>query len=280
MVMGYTNDNALLRTQLQAWVDLYKASPLFGTSVKLVPIPGNHETQDASKHTTAAGEQAWLDVMGPYLAGNNGELPGGVDMLATDQSRLSYSFDFRGTHFVVLDTDPQGRDWTVPVSWVSADVSAARMAGAKHILAIGHKPAYGWSGAPTDSLLGKGTTPTSFYLGLRDQFWSALEANQAEAMFAAHNHLWTKMRPNKTWQIIAGNGGSALEASVGTGTAGPGGGPLYPAYFGFTVVNVAADGPVTLKSYGRDVPAAGFWAPAPAATYPTTVRDSQDISWM
>ena len=145
---------------------------------------------------------------------------------------------------MILNTDPTGKDWTVPVNWVNADVTAARAAGAKHILAIGHKPAYGWSGAPTDSLLGKGNAPVAYYQGLRDQFWGTLGNNQAEAMFSAHNHLWTKMRPNnKTWQIIAGNGGSALESSVGTGTGGPTAARCTAAYFGFTVVNVAAGGP-------------------------------------
>jgi hypothetical protein len=274
LVMGYTNDNAALRAELQGWVDLYKASPLYGTSVKLVAIPGNHETQNASKVTTLAAEQAWLEIMAPYIIGSNGAPAGGADGLATDQSKLSYSFDWKGTHFLLLDTDPQARDWTVPTQWVAADVAAARAAGAKHILAITHKPAYGWSGAPTDSLLGKGAQPTSFYLNLRDQFWSTLESNQAEALFSAHNHLWTKFQPtNRTWQIIAGNGGSPLEATVADGSAG------IPAYYGYTVVNVSAAGPVTVKSMGRNVPAEGYWAAAPAATYPTTVRDTQDITW-
>ncbi len=104
------------------------------------------------------------------------------------------------------------------MNWVNADVTAARNAGAKQILAIGHKPAYGWSGAPTDSLLGKGNTPVAFHQGLHDQFWGSLEASQGGDVLRA------QMRPNnKTWQIIAGNGGSALESSVGTGTGGPNG---------------------------------------------------------
>lgn len=274
LVMGYTNDNALLRQELNAWVDLYKASPLYGTSVKLVAIPGNHETQNASKVTTLAGEQAWLEIMAPYIISANGEPAGGPDGLATDQSKLSYSFDWKGTHFLLLDTDPQGRDWTVPTQWVATDVAAAKAAGAKHIMAVMHKPAYGWSGAPTDSLLGKGATPTAFYLGLRDQFWSTLENNQAEAVFSAHNHLWSKFQPtNHTWQIIAGNGGSQLETTVANGSAG------IPAYYGYTVVNVSAAGPVVVKSMGRDIPAAGYWADAPASATPTTVRDTQDITW-
>jgi len=279
LVMGYTDDNHELNSELQAWVDHYRASPLYGTKVRMVALPGNHETQSASKISTLLAEQTWLNLMDEFIVGANGEQANdsALDNLQTDQSKLSYSFDHNGSHFVVLNTDPVGADWTVPVKWVQEDAMAARAAGAKHIFAIGHKPAYGWPGAVTDSLLGKGFTGgghnAAYYQSMRDQFWNILEANHAEAMFSAHNHLWYKQRPNKTWQITAGNGGSPLETTVVNGAAG------IPAYFGFTLVNVKDSGSVTVSSYGRDVPTAGYWAPAPESLYPTTVRDFQDITW-
>src|SRR5882757_9682877 len=79
LVMGYTNDNALLRSELNGWVDLYKASPLYGTKVKLVAITGNHETQNAPKVSTLPAEQAWLEIMAPYIGGSNGPTAGGPD---------------------------------------------------------------------------------------------------------------------------------------------------------------------------------------------------------
>ena len=66
LVMGYTSDDALLEQGCSGWVDLYKASPLFGTKVKLVAITGNHETRNAGKIATSVAEQSWLDIMAPY----------------------------------------------------------------------------------------------------------------------------------------------------------------------------------------------------------------------
>jgi hypothetical protein len=263
MVYGLTNETDLA-VQLQAWLALYDASPLPGAGVELVPLPGNHESESKSTGAEvayAAAEATWLSVMGARLKGSNGPKAGGPDALQTDQSRLSYSFDYEGTHFVLLNTDPVGADWHVPAKWVATDVAAARAAGVKHLFAIGHKPAYP---SPLSDEGGLSMFPAS-----RDEFWHALEGAHAEAMFAAHNHLWYKTQPVNTWQIVAGNGGSLLESTV-TGTG---------AYYGFTHVALGVDGRVTVTSYGRDVPTAGYDAPAPEATYPTTVRDTFDVTW-
>jgi hypothetical protein len=102
----------------------------------------------------------------------------------------------------------------------------------------------------------------------RDQFWSSLEANHGEAMLTAHNHLWYKHRPTAgSWQIIAGNGGSFLEAGV----IGD------DAYFGFTLVTITHHGRVLVRSIGRDVPAEGYLEPSDA--YPTSLRDQVEITW-
>src|SRR5207302_1310014 len=61
-----------------------------------------------------------------------------------------------------------GSDWKAPTNWIRADVTAARAAGAKHVFAIGHKPAYS---APAGSLDGLAKYPAA-----RDLFWSALLA--------------------------------------------------------------------------------------------------------
>ncbi|MDB4956080.1 MAG: hypothetical protein JWO36_3649 [Myxococcales bacterium] len=260
MVYGY-KDAATLQPELAAWLAHYDASPLAAAGVELVPVPGNHEMQtkqNGLKYAYPEAEATWVAVMGSRIRGSNGPAAGGADQLQTDQARLDYSFDFSGTHFVVLDTDPVGADGSVPTTWVTADVSAARASGAAHIFAISHKPAY-----PSPlSAEGGFTSPA-----VRDALWTALEQNHAEAMLSAHNHLWYKTRPASTWQIVAGNGGSLLESTV----------PAADAFYGFTLVEVGAS--VTVKSFGRDVPSAGYLAPATPAKYPTTLRDTTDITW-
>ena len=271
MVFGYTPDTVSMESQLRAWRALYDASPLARTGTILVPIPGNHEVQNDKKIAYAAAERTWLRVMWSDVApfGGNGPTAGGADGLATDQSYLTYSFNYRRTHFLLLDTDPVGRDWTVPTNWIASDLAHARQRHARHIFAIGHKPAWAYPGNPTDGL-GHGVTTAVNYDALRDDFWSSLEQNHAEAMLAAHDHLYYRTQPHPagTWQIIAGNGGSVLEADAATYNS---------KFYGYTVVSVHRDGSVTATEYGRDVPAAGYLTSG--AAYPTTVRDAFDLTW-
>jgi hypothetical protein len=265
LVIGYSIDTIELAEELRGWIALYKASPLYGTSTVLVAIPGNHETQNqaAGKLSFAAAERTFVREMADYIIGNNGPvatgLVPGTDSLITNQSELTYSFDHKGSHFVMLDTDPVGRDSRVPNYWINQDISAARANGAKHIFAFGHKPAYPSVLTPTDGLVA--------YLYQRNVFWNIMESNQCEAMFAAHNHLWEKQQPNagKTWQIIAGNGGSSLQA----GTLNP--------YFGYTLVNVYTNGQVTAASYGRDLNSTNY--SYAADQNPTTLRDTTNITF-
>jgi hypothetical protein len=133
----------------------------------------------------------------------------------------------------------------------------------KHIFAIGHKPAYPYPTVPTDGLV--------FDPVARDAFWNSLASNQVEAMFAAHNHVAYRNQPTgHTWMVIAGNGGSPIDATADLTIAGTG------TWYGYTLVTVTNGGRVFSKSYGRDVPAAGY---AAAPTTATTLRDSVEITW-
>jgi hypothetical protein len=262
LVFGYTNDTLQLARQLTAWRTLYEASPLPALGVELVAVPGNHETQNLAKVATAAAERTWLRVMAPYVTrGGNGPAAGGADALATDQSRLTYSFDVGTTHFVTLNTDPVGNDWHVPNAWVAADLAAARARGAAHAFVIGHKPAYAYPTVATDGL---SRDPAA-----RDRLWSAFTAERVDAMYSAHNHVFWRAQPaGATWQVIAGNGGSKLETAIDPTI------PATGAYFGFVLTTIRNDGRVVVRSYGRDVPTAGYTAAVAASA---SVRDSFEI---
>ncbi|MEO8620980.1 MAG: metallophosphoesterase [bacterium] len=265
MVFGYTNDSTALDRELKGWIGLYQASPLASSGVELVTIPGNHETDNLAKVAVPSAERVWLRDMAAYIGrGGNGPAAGGADALQTDQSKLTYSFDFKDAHFLLLNTDPVGADWHVPTKWVTTDLAAARTRGVKHIFAIGHKPAYSYPTVATDGL--------AFDIPARDAYWNVLVANQVEGMFSAHNHEYYRAQPTgKTWQVIAGNGGTPLDATLDVTI------PSTGKYYGFTVVSVTNSGRVFSKSYGRDVPAAGYAATAPAT--PATLRDSIEITW-
>ncbi len=260
LVMGYQADTNKLAAELMAWRKHYEQSTIAKSGITLVAIPGNHETQNAERTAIAPSEQQWLKVMAPYIRGNNGPGVGGADNLKTDQSRLTYSFDYTDTHFITLNTDPVGQDAHLPVKWIAKDLARAHAAGAKHIFAIGHKPAYAYNGKISDGLVEDN----------RNEFWSALEGAHGEAMLSAHNHIYTRIQPRgKTWMIIAGNGGSLLEKGAATDQQ----------FYGYTLISIMKNGTVQAKSYGRRIPEEGYFAAAPATTYPTTVRDSLDITW-
>jgi hypothetical protein len=290
IIMGYPSaagdaGAAVMDAELTAWLAFYNASSLASSGIKLIPLPGNHEMQSKqgnNKYAFPEAEATWLAHMKSFIpqgykkgpmAGapvvGDGGFEGGT--ITTDQSDLTYSFDDGTTHFVVLDTDPVGADWNVPAPWIAQDIAAAKNGGAKHVFAIGHKPAYPLNPPGTDGL----TQGVS-----RDAFWSTLEGSQSEAMIAAHNHVWWWKQPNsgKTFQIVAGNGGSKLEDNI---LNPPDSGPIPESgkYYGFTVVSVWSDDTVTLDSYGRDIPAGNYFDPAPSNTNPTTVRKSLKITW-
>ncbi len=271
LVMGYTSDVDALESQLKGWRDLYESSPLASSKTTLVPITGNHETQNEKKVAYEGAEKAWLKVMAPYLKySGNGPRAGGKDNLKTDQSKLTYSFDYKGTHFVVLNTDPVGRDWSVPKDWIADDLAKAKRSFAKHIFVIGHKPAYSYPKNLYSPAEDKEDGLGKLYPSDRDEFWASLVKNKAEALISSHNHVYYRAKgPNgNTWQIIAGNGGSKLEKVVDQSKNNA---------FGFTLVSVLKNNRVIVTSYGRDVPKDGYLAPSDK--YPTAVRDRADITW-
>lgn len=261
IIYGYSSDTGQLKNELEAWKKLYESSPLALTGIKLVTIPGNHEVMSGKNKPAYQGaEQAWLRVMKTYIAGNNGPNTSSADHMPTDQSSLTYSFDYLDTHFVILNTDPVGREADIPVNWVADDIKTARANGAKHIFAIGHKPAYPFP--PEDGI--------DVNVQDRNQFWAAMENNKAEAMLAAHNHVYYRVQPDagKTWQIISGNGGSPLSGNIASERQ---------QYFGYVVVRIYTNGKVISTSYGRDLPSGGYNVQMMGT--PTTVRDSLDITF-
>lgn len=262
IVMGYINDTVALASQLKGWKAIYYAHPIAKSGIKVVVIPGNHETQDksAGKKSFAAAERTFVREMDSFIVAANGPGIGGPDSLATNQSKLTYSFNDGCDHFIIIDTDPVGKDGRVPYNWIANDIKNARGANARHIFAFGHKPAYSSYLKPLDGL--------EAYVPQRDSFWKYMEAYNAEAMFAAHEHIWDTIHPHsgKTWQIIAGNGGSLVEATwMAAGQA----------YFGFTLVNVYTNNQVNVKSYGRTADMSKY--SLPQDTNLTTVRANFNI---
>ncbi len=250
LVLGYTGDTVRQERELREWKKLYLESPLAKTGVRLIAVPGNHETCEkigSGRVAMPAYERIFIREMKDYIAGNNGPaatgLIPGTDSLMTDQACLTYSFDYGGDHFVVLNTDPVDRESRVPYHWLEQDLKSAHKNGARHIFLFGHKPAY------TPNSRGDGLDQ---FLSNRDSAWIAMIDNDCDAYFASHYHLWDTIHPDgnkRTWQIISGNAGAPLAKEWLT------------AYFGFTIVRVGSK--VDITSMGRDVDREHQTAPAP-----------------
>jgi hypothetical protein len=272
MVMGLNLDLNVLRNQLESWLDVYRSTRLGEDSeIRLVALPGNHESLYGKKGSQASNpgaEEVWLSAMHSYIAGSNGPGIGGPDNLLSDQSELTYSFNYKRSHFVVVNTDPFGGVATVPVHWIGDDLAAAhRRHRIKHIFVVAHKPAFPPSFSDAEQSLD--SNPDN-----RNAFWDEMNASGVDAYLTAHCHVWDISQPvspddltaNHVYQVVAGNGGTPL--NVGWSQVEP------SPYFGFTLVQIDANDHVTVTSYGRDYDHSNYLAPSPPDLYPTTVRFS------
>ncbi|THF86752.1 hypothetical protein E7T09_11735 [Deinococcus sp. KSM4-11] len=268
MIMGYTTDRATLDRQYAFWRGMTATLMEQGTYV--VPVPGNHETQE--KGTDAAGkgfklarpgnEDAWRANMGDLILDQtrfaaltslnathfdpaNTPAIGGADTITTDQKQLTYSFDVGPIHFAVINTDAVGWDSHAPVAWLGADFAAAKARGQTRFFVFGHKPAYTYKYNDKVAPGGIDTDPAN-----QAAFWDVIEQYGATS-FAGHEHIYHAMQPRKdqggkAWEVIVGSGGSPFEAKPGDSTT-----PV-DRYYAWATVQVMKDGRVHIRTYGFD----------------------------
>lgn len=268
MIHGYTTDVAVIDREYAFWRGM--AAVLMEAGVYVVPVPGNHEVQelgrDSSGHSVkfarASLENAWRANMGDLiidedrwrvLAGaaatefDPAHAPRvGSDGITTDQSKLTYSFDFAASHFAVINTDPVGYDGHAPVSWLADDLAAARGRGARHLFVFGHKPAFTYRFSP--GVYASGLDAAD--LNARDSFWRVIERERA-VYICGHEHIFHAEQPTRTsggraWQIIAGSGGTPLEARRGA-TENP-----MDRMYAWALIHVCESGRTHFEMWGFD----------------------------
>jgi hypothetical protein len=278
-VLGLENDTAVLSSQLTAWKEQYQNtafSALPSSGIQLVAIPGNHEMLFEQKTKKGKQEevpnanalQVWMNHMSNYMpSGVTINRVGGADSL---DNRMTYSFTYQNTHFILLNTDTYNSSGTIgmaPAAWIVADIQAARKdPSVQHIFLLGHKPAI-----VSENLYVYDSDKT-MDTGVVSAIWPVMEANSVEAMLSAHSHQYDRLQPDsfKTYQVIAGNGGSPYEHKAAEHTD--------RQFFGYTIVYVMKNGQVIVQSMGRSVLAKDYLNSIPDSL-PTTVRDQVNISW-
>ncbi len=247
-------------------------APLPETGTYVFPVPGNHETEckacpknsDGQTQSKVENEQAYAANMGdliidaPRFTSVLGAAPANVnfgpaagigpDALATDQSKLSYSFDYLGFHFAVINTDPVGAETSAPTAWLAADFAAAQGRGAKRFFVFGHKPAFTYAYAP--GVVGKGLDATPTTTARRDAFWNVIEEYHA-TYFSGHMHTYNISQPKGgAYQVIVGAGGSPFDPTATQAAAGVLAHPATDRDYAWATVKVHADGGVDILGYG------------------------------
>lgn len=211
-------------------------------------------------------ENAWRANMGDLILDTNrfnalfGETPSNAvlndtrvagDNITTDQSKLTYSFDFHGSHFAIINTDPTHNDAHAPTLWLAQDLATAKANGNTHFFVFGHKPGYPYHFGPGASLPAASSSDMSNDVTARNAFWGVIEQYGA-TYFCGHEHIYNFAQPTATtggtaWQILVGSGGSPFEATSAAQISVP-----TDRYYAWAKVDVKKSGKVQITGYGFD----------------------------
>ena len=248
----------------------------FEAGTYVFPVAGNHEVQcnsantkqceKSGKHAMVQNETAWRNNMGDLVFddarfqgmfgvkpsneddGTNSAL---FDNLASSQKQLNYSFDFRDSHFAVINTDPYLKDTHAPVKWLEQDLANAKARGARHFFIFGHKPAFTYYYGAVTPLP---TSPSGLDndSASRDAFWNVV-AHYGAIYFCGHEHIFhlsqhASLNGDSAWQVLVGSGGSPFEAAPTDVTINPG----TDRDYAWVTVKVYDNGLVKIRGYGFD----------------------------
>lgn len=146
---------------------------------KVYPMQGNHDRTGGEK-----ADSAWQEV---FNLPTNG--PAGY-------SELAYSFDFKNSHFVVLDSEKPEEHIIngTQRAWLEQDLNKNKSA---NTFIFFHSPAYPVSSKINESLDVKP--------GERDALWNIITRHKATAVFVGHEHLYSRRQVNGVYQFCFGN---------------------------------------------------------------------------
>ncbi|MBS1723073.1 MAG: metallophosphoesterase [Armatimonadetes bacterium] len=259
LVANYAHDQGeVLKGQLAAFRQLVDASGA-AKLMKVVALPGNHELNqkhDDQKLPNPVTDPIWTEwasAAGYAEFAGNGPKPGddAEDALLDDQSRLSYSFDTEGLHFLLLNTDTrtttkdrktgEGRVAWVPAHWAARDLDKAEHDPAvRSTFVLGHRNL-----ADPDSVAGD--SPIDKDCG--DVLLAAIHSSsKCKAYLCSHVHAFDAKQIGSAWQFIEGRGGSPFEK---------GWEPTEGKTFGFTLIEVHASGRIEAVRYSRSADGLG-----------------------
>ncbi len=169
---------------------------------KTYEIVGNHDRTGGK-----VADQAWQAI---FDLPTNG--PAGF-------SKMVYSFDHANAHFVVLDTEkPREHDISSDqLDWLKKDLDQNKQS---LTFVFFHEPAF-----PVGSKIG---SSIDVHSANRDALWSILDSHNVTAVFAGHEHLFSRRlidnsvfpgAKNKIYQFIVGNTDAPIDTPPQKGLA-------------------------------------------------------------
>jgi predicted phosphodiesterase len=110
-------------------------------------------------------------------------------------SKLYYSFDFQGCHFVSLDTESPYNRGTPQFTWMEDDLKAAK--NARHIFVFLHEAPYS-------------VGPHGDTIGIQKAWCPLFRQYRVAAVFCGHDHLYYRTIRDGIPYVVTGGGGAPL----------------------------------------------------------------------
>ncbi len=262
-INGYTGgDMNKLNNEYAFWRG--SIARLFEAGIYVFPVPGNHEMLDFDAEavkdiTNVSREDAWRENMGDIIpnkklwekilcvpftssAWSDMDYAQADDgTITTDQSKLSYSFDYKGAHFIIINTLASGNESHVPITRLKEDIFDAQRRGIKRIFIFGHEPAFSYKYDSSSKPRGLDVDTKA-----RDEFWKVVKDSNS-TYFCGHEHLFNVSQPQngEEYQIIVGPAGGPFKAQE------PVRDPDILKY-SWVTVKVHKNGQVHVDAYGFD----------------------------
>lgn len=130
------------------------------------------------------GEKAWQDAFNFPTNGPDG------------YAEMVYSFDFKNSHFVVLDSDKSKLHVinSDERNWLEQDLSANTK---ENTFVFFHEPAY-----PVSSKVGESLDKEP---SERNALWQILEKHNVTAVFNGHEHIVSRLKIDNIYQFVFGS---------------------------------------------------------------------------
>jgi hypothetical protein len=173
-----TGDMVLRGSDEGTWQRFFQVAAELLARVPYYPAAGNHDLGKSGDEQRRMGE-----IFGLPTAANRPEWA------------HWYSFDAGGVHFVMLDSNAY--DAEEQLTWLRADLAAARRAGARALFAAVHDGPY------SRGLHGGNQVA-------RERYAPLLAEAGAVMLFAGHDHLYQRGEIDGLRYIVSGGGGAPL----------------------------------------------------------------------